>query len=62
MCVCVFAEARGEKDDSTLESLGIKDGGVLYFKDLGNAHASSIVCLIILFCSVWQAHRSAGLL
>lgn len=28
-------KARGEKDDSTLESLGIKDGGVLYFKDLG---------------------------
>ena len=28
-------EAKGVKDEDTLQSLGIKDGGVLYFKDLG---------------------------
>jgi len=28
-------KAKGLKDDATLESLGVKDGGVLYFKDLG---------------------------
>ena len=27
--------ARGLKDEQTLGSLGISDGGVLYFKDLG---------------------------
>ena len=28
-------EAKGVNDEDMLQSLGIKDGGVLYFKDLG---------------------------
>ena len=30
-----LVEARGVKDSDTLESLGVTDGGTLYFKDLG---------------------------
>ena len=33
-CVCLSV-AKSLKDDATLESLGVDDGGVLYFKDLG---------------------------
>ena len=30
-----LSEAKSLKDDATLESEGLDDGGVLYFKDLG---------------------------
>ena len=33
-----FAEAKSLKDNVTLESLKIKDGGTLYFKDLGKLY------------------------
>lgn len=29
------SESKSVKDDATLESLSIKDGGALFFKDLG---------------------------
>ncbi len=29
------SEAKGLKDEETLQSAGVEDGGVLYFKDLG---------------------------
>ena len=33
--VLLLSEAKSLKDDATLESLGVEDGGALYFKDLG---------------------------
>lgn len=35
MIDCIITEARAVKDEDTLESLAIKDGGILYLKDLG---------------------------
>ena len=35
------AEAKSLKDNVTLESLKIKDGGALYFKDLGKLHGTA---------------------
>ncbi len=31
----LHSEAKGLKDEETLQSAGVEDGGVLYFKDLG---------------------------
>ena len=52
MCVCAIAEAKALKDEATLESLALEDGGVLYFKDLGAYCRFDIVGTIIIMLSL----------
>lgn len=43
--VLFLSEAKSLKDDATLESLGVENGGALYFKDLGPQIGWKTVCL-----------------